>query len=58
MIAKVKKPYRIREKLIKPSMSKAADPVLIKTYSKRMSKIFLSDSTIKTPIHELDKKDM
>ena len=55
MIAKEKKPHSINETLTKPCMLKAAGLVLGKTYSKKMAKISLSDSTIKTPINELAK---
>ena len=55
MIAKEKKPHNIGETLIKPCMLKAVGFVLGKTYSKKITKISLGDSTIKTPINELAK---
>ena len=55
MIAKVKKPYKIDERLIKPCMFKEANLILEKTYCKKMAKISLSDCTIKTPVDELAK---
>ena len=51
MIAKEKKPYYVGKTLIKPCMSKAAGLVL----GKKMAKISLSDSAIKTLIDELVK---
>ena len=55
MIAKEKKPQNISETLTKPCLLKAAGFVLGKKHSKKMAKISLSDSTIKTPINELAK---
>ena len=55
MIFKKKKSHKIGETLIKPFMLKAAGFVLGKAYSKKMGKISLSDSTIKTLIDELAK---
>ena len=49
------KPHNIGKTLIKPCMSKAASFVLEKTYCKKMAKISLSDSTIKTSIDEFAK---
>ena len=57
MIAIEKKPYNVAEILIKPFTSKAVGLVLRKTYSKKMAKISLSDSTIKTFIDE-PRKDI
>lgn len=53
MIAQEKKPHSIGETLIKPCMLKAARLVLGETNSKKLAKISLSDSTIKTRIDEL-----
>ena len=55
MIAKNKKSYNIGKTLIKSCMLKAAGLVLVKTYSKEMAKILLSDFIIKTPIDKLAK---
>ena len=56
MIAKEKKPHNIGETLIKPCMLKAAAwSCFEKTYCKKITKIFLLDSTIKLPIDELAK---
>ena len=53
MIAQAKKPHNIGETLIKPCMLKASSLVLGKSNSKKLAKISLSDSTIKTRIDEL-----
>nr|XP_039257154.1 protein ZBED8-like [Styela clava] len=53
MIAKQKKPHSIGETLIKPSILKAASLVLGEASSKKLAKISLSDSTIKTRIDEI-----
>ena len=53
MIAQAKKPHNIGETLIKPCMLKASSLVLGESSSKKLAKISLSDSTIKTRIDEL-----
>ena len=53
MIAQAKKPHNIGETLIKPCMLKASSLVLGESNSKKLAKISLSDSTIKTRIDEL-----
>nr|XP_039250101.1 protein ZBED8-like [Styela clava] len=53
MIAKQKKPHGIGETLIKPSILKAASLVLGEASRKKLAKISLSDSTIKTRIDEI-----
>ena len=53
MIAQAKKPQNIGETLIKPCMLKASSLVLGESNSKKLAKISLSDSTIKTRIDEL-----
>ena len=52
MITKEKKSHNIGEALIKPCMLKAAGVLLETTYRKKIMKISLSNSTIKTCIHE------
>ena len=53
MIAQAKKPHNIGEALIKPCMLKATTLVLGETNSKKLAKISLSNSTLKTHIVEL-----
>ena len=53
MIAQAKKPHNIGETLIKPCMLKASSLVLGESNSKKLAKISLSESTIKTRIDEL-----
>lgn len=53
MIARAKKPHNIGETLIKPCMLKAASLVLGEMSSKKLAKVSLSDSTMKTRIDEL-----
>ena len=54
MIAQAKKTHNIGETLIKPCMLKASSLVLRESNSKKLAKISLSDSTIKTRIDELE----
>ena len=56
MITKEKKSHNIGQALIKPCVLKLSDILLDTTYRKKMVKISLSDSTIKTHIDELAKK--
>ena len=56
LIAKEKKPHNIGEALIKSCMLKAAGLLLGKTYSKKMAKISLSDSTIKHKLMRWQKR--
>ena len=53
MIAQAKQPHNIGETLIKPCILKASSLVLGESNSKKLAKISLSDSTIKTRIDEL-----
>ena len=53
MIGQAKKPHNIGETLIKPCLLKASSLVLGESNSKKLAKISLSDSTIKTRIDEL-----
>ena len=53
MIAQAKKLHNIDETLIKPCMLKATSLVVKETNSKKLAKISLSDSTIKTRIDDL-----
>ena len=53
MIAQAKKPHNFGETLIKPCMLKATSLVLKETNSKKLAKISLSISIIKTRIDEL-----
>ena len=53
MIAQAKKPHNIGETLIKPCMLKATSLVLEETNSKKLAKISLSNSILKTLIDEL-----
>ena len=53
MIAQAKQLHNIGETLIKPCMLKASSRVLGESNSKKLAKISLSDSTIKTRIDEL-----
>lgn len=53
MITRAKKPHNIGETLIKPCMLKAASLVLGEISSKKLAKVSLSDSTMKTRIDEL-----
>ena len=53
MIAQANKPHNIGETLIKPCMLKATSLVLRETNGKKLAKISLLNSTIKTRIDEL-----
>ena len=53
MIAQAKKPHNIGETLIKPCMLKASSLALGESNRKKLAKISLSDSTIKTRIDDL-----
>ena len=53
MIAQAIKPHSIGKTIIKPCMLKAINLVLGKTSTKKLAKISLADSTIKTCIDEL-----
>ena len=53
MIVQAKKPHNIGETLIKPCMLEATGLVLGETNSKKLGKIPLSNSTLKTRIDEL-----
>ena len=53
MIVQAKKPQNIGETLIKPCMLKVSSLVLGESNSKKLAKISLSDSTIKTRIDEV-----
>jgi hypothetical protein len=55
MIARAKKPHNIGEALIKPCILKAAGLVLGETNRKKLAKVSLSNSTMKTRIDELAK---
>ena len=54
MMAQAKKPHNIGEILIKPCMLKVTSLVLGETNSKKLAKISLSNSPLKTRIVELD----
>ena len=53
MITQAKKPHNIGETLIKPCTLKTTSPVLGETNSKKLAKISLLNSTLKTRIFEL-----
>ena len=53
MIAKAKKPHNIGETLIKPCLLRTSSLMLGETHCKKLSKISLSNSTVKTRIDEI-----
>ncbi|KAF2345094.1 hypothetical protein FHG87_024150, partial [Trinorchestia longiramus] len=55
LIAKVKRPHSVGETLVKPSLLSAANTVLGEESQRKLSKISLSDNTVKRRIDELSE---
>ncbi|XP_068207463.1 protein FAM200C-like [Palaemon carinicauda] len=55
LISKAKKPHSVRETLVKPCLLRAANTVLGEESQRKLSKISLSDNTVKRRIDELSE---